>query len=476
MRSWILAAVVLAAVVVVGSLTSKRWTPWLKESLSSNFARSLMDHEHDDHDHGTAAGMSNDLKLSKQARKNLSLELKPLKLQTYVRSIEIPGTVVDRPGRSDRGVTSPAVGIVTEVHAFPGDTVSPGDRLFSLRLSSEYLQNAQKDLFNASSETKLIQEQLARLTGLADSGGVARSKLIDLENDLRRQAAAIRGHRQDLLTRGLSPEQVDAIATGNFVSTIDVLAPPAIKSGDQEMSRSTEETVRLVSHRTGMISYEFQDLDVELGQQVQAGQLLATLADHSSLLIKGHAFRRDAPFLETAAQHQWPVDVRFSEDDAIGWPVSHQSFEIRHFSNSIDPVSRTFDVFLPLNNQSRFYERNGESFIVWRYRPGQRVRLRIPVEQISDVFVVPASAIVREGPEAYVFRRKGFLLSRVAVHVVHEDRFDAVITNDGSLSTGQVIAQGSAAALNRALKAQSASGIDPGVHVHADGTVHGSKD
>lgn len=476
MRSWHLPVGILAALLVIGGLTSERWTSLVKVRLSLNSEQTAIEDEHEDHDHDVVAKTSSDLKLSNQARKNLSLELKPVTLQTYVRSIEIPGTVVDRPGRSDRGVTSPAVGIVTEVHAFPGDTVSPGDRLFSLRLFSEYLQNSQKDLFNASRETKLIQEQLARLTGLADSGGVARSKLIELENNLRRQDAAIRGHRQDLLTRGLLPVQVDAIAAGNFVSTIDILAPPAIKSGDQDISRLTAEPMRLVSHRTGMISYELQDLDVELGQQVQAGQLLATLADHSSLLIKGHAFRRETPFLETAAQHQWPVDVRFSEDDAISWPESDQSFEIRHFSNSIDPVSRTFDVFIPLDNQSRFYERNGESFIVWRYRPGQRVRLRIPVEQISDIFVVPAAAVVREGPEAYVFRRKAFLLSRIAVHVVHEDRFVVVIANDGSLSTGQMIAQGSAAALNRALKAQSASGVDPGVHVHADGTVHGAKE
>ena len=41
------------------------------------------------------------------------------------------GALVDRPGFSDRGVPSPTVGIVVEVHAFPGDTVRTGDRLFT---------------------------------------------------------------------------------------------------------------------------------------------------------------------------------------------------------------------------------------------------------------------------------------------------------------------------------------------------------
>ena len=66
------------------------------------------------------------LKLTPQARKNLNLASKPARPQTYWRKIQVPGAIVDRPGHSDRGVTSPAVGVVTEVHAFPGDIVRFG--------------------------------------------------------------------------------------------------------------------------------------------------------------------------------------------------------------------------------------------------------------------------------------------------------------------------------------------------------------
>ena len=59
------------------------------------------------------------LKMTEQARKNLGLISRPVKPQVYWRTIEVPGEIVDRPGYSDRGVTSPAVGVVTEVHAFP---------------------------------------------------------------------------------------------------------------------------------------------------------------------------------------------------------------------------------------------------------------------------------------------------------------------------------------------------------------------
>ena len=103
------------------------------------------------------------LKLTPQARKNLGLVAKAALPGTYWRKIQVPGSVVDRPGHSDRGVTSPAVGIVTQVHAFPGDTVRPGDRLFTLRLFSEYLQKTQKEFFGSTRETQLIEERMNRI-------------------------------------------------------------------------------------------------------------------------------------------------------------------------------------------------------------------------------------------------------------------------------------------------------------------------
>ncbi len=86
----------------------------------------------------------------------------------------------------------------------------------------------------------------------------------------------------------------------------------------------------------------------------------------------------------------------------------------------------------------------------------------------------PLREVVREGPEAYVFRQNGDLFNRIPVHVLHEDRLNVVLASDGSLAPGFYLAQGSAASLNRVLKAQAASGVRADVHVHADGTVHGS--
>jgi cobalt-zinc-cadmium efflux system membrane fusion protein len=411
------------------------------------------------------------LKMTEQARKNLGLISKLAKPQAYWRTIEVPGEIVDRPGYSDRGVTSPAVGVVTEVHAFPGDTVKPGDRLFTLRLFSEYLQNTQSELFKATREIQLITEQYARLEGLVKSGGVPESRLIELDNQLRRQKALIQSYQQDLLTRGLNPEQIRSVADGTFVSTIDVVAPAVI-----DHKNDTSEIQPVVFHVTGSnvdgLAYEVQELNVELGQQVQAGQLLSTLANHHALFIEGHAFKREASFLAKAAENNWPIRCSFSEDNQADWPAFDQTLEIRHLANAINSETRTFNFFIPLQNQSRAYNKDNQTFIVWRFRPGQRVRLQVPVEELKNVLVLPSAAIVREGPEAYVFQQNGDLFNRLPVHVLHEDRLQTVLANDGSVKAGLYLAQSAAASLNRVLKAQAASGIRADVHVHADGTVH----
>lgn len=416
------------------------------------------------------------LEISPQARKNLSLASKPAKPQEYWRTVLIPGEIADRPGLSDRGVTSPAVGIVTAIHAFPGDTIRPGEAVFSLRLFSEYLQSTQTQLFKATQETAIVNAEIGRLSGLTQSGAVSRSRIIDLESELKRQNALIQSSRQDLLTRGLMPQQVEEVAQGNFVTTVEVTAPP-LKSPPLDVTRDglpPAQPVSLISgdEASSGFAYEVQDLSVELGQQVQAGQLLAQLSNHQSLYVVGHAFKREAPFLEQAAQARWPISIEFAEDAEVNWPQLEQSFEIRHLSNAIDVDSRTFDFFIPLTNQSRTYEKLGETFLVWRFRPGQRTRLHVPVERYENVFVLPAAAVVREGPEAYVFRQNGDLFKQLPVHILHEDRRSVVIANDGSIAAGSYLAQNAAASLNRVLKAQTASGEQPGLHVHPDGTTH----
>lgn len=493
-RNWLVAVVLLAAVAAplwyfrdsLPALLSKKSAGDAAQSPASKSearARKSVTRRRS----SAAADNLEVLKLSPEAQRNLQLVSLPAKLQNYWRTVQIPGEIRDRPGISDRGVTSPAVGVVSAIHRFPGDSVQPGQSLFTLQLFSEYLQNTQSELFRATRETELVQEQIDRLASIAKDGAIAEVRVIDLKNQLRRQQALIAACRQDLLTRGLTPDQISQATEGVFVSSIEVTAPlpmtvnttiaspplpsPAVAGVKAEVvAESGSEAASAPAE-----SWELQELAVELGQQVQAGQLLAKLSNHESLFIVGRAFKQEAPFLERAAQERRPIDVEFAEDDTSHWRdgTPEQSFVIRHLANSIDPQSRTFDFFIPLQNQSHRYRQDGEEFVAWRFRPGQRTRLHVPVEEYRDVFVLPAAAVVREGAEAYVFRQSGELFDRRSVQVLHEDRRFVVIAADGGVSPGMLLARNSAAALNRVLRAQTAAGEEPGFHVHADGSIHG---
>ncbi len=477
----IIGLIVVVTIAATAYALRDRWLPAVQKHY---FARADEHAGESDADTESTDEQAQVLELSTQARNNMGLVTRPLEVRTYWRTIQIPAEIVDRPGISDRGVTSPAVGVVTEVHAFPGDTVSPGESLFTLQIFSEYLQSTQSELFQATREVALVQSAIERLGDAAQTGAISGSRIIELENQLARENTLIQAYRQDLLTRGLLPEQIDAVAEGTFVSTIEVVAPPGASVAEisgvvapADIILANYQGEGPVSQPDAPFTFELQELSVELGQQVQAGQLLCKLSNHTSLYIVGHAFKQEAPYLELAAQERRTIEVEFAEDDSQHWPAHAQSYQIRHLSNSIDPESRTFDFFIPLENQSRGYQSGDETFVVWRFRPGQRARLHVPVEEFTQVIVLPAEAVVREGPETFVFRRLEVLEDRTVfqrrpVHVVHQDRRFAVIANDGSLDRGMSIAQGGAATLNRVLRAQAASGEQPGLHVHPDGTVH----
>lgn len=441
--------IVPLTVAVVGFLGLQTWQPWMTAQQSASPTEA-------DPFEGEKPEASERIRLSAQARANLKLIVKPIALTNYWRIVQMPGTVVDRPGLSDCGVPCPVAGVITRILAQPGDTVQPGAPLFTVRLNSELVQNSQAELYKAAREIEITQEQLARLRALA-SGAISQARITELENQERRLRASVLASRQELLTRGLTVEQINAVAEGRFVSEITIPAPDRSARAVQLVGlRYFEATTTEVKPSPPV--FEVKELRIQLGEQVQAGQTLCVLADHHSLLIEGYAFNREAPVVERAAREGWPVRVLFAEGPEGAWQAAEDNLFIRHLANTVDPVSRTFTFYLPLVNQSRSFTRHGQEFLTWRFRPGQRVRLFVPVEELKDIFVLPVEAVVREGPEAYVFRQNGDLFERKPVHIVHEDRSSVILANDGSIGGGQFIVQNAGAALNRALKAQAASG------------------
>jgi multidrug efflux pump subunit AcrA (membrane-fusion protein) len=227
-------------------------------------------------------------------------------------------------------------------------------------------------------------------------------------------------------------------------------------------------------------AYEVEDLKVTPGQGVTAGQTLATLSNHQALLIEGRAFETEAPLVAAAARNGKSVGVEFVEAAPGDWDEVGQAFVIRSVGNTIDPAARTFPFFVPLANQARTYERDGKTYLSWRFRPGQKARLRVPVGAIPNVIVLPAGAVVREGADAFVFRQNGEVFDRKPVVVVAEDRLTVAVAPGNGIGPGVYVLRNNAAAVNRALKAVQARGFGGAGgrkgHWHADGSFHEEKD
>jgi membrane fusion protein, heavy metal efflux system len=118
---------------------------------------------------------------------------------------------------------------------------------------------------------------------------------------------------------------------------------------------------------------------------------------------------------------------------------------------------------VPLNNEVvRDAEAdNGVVYRSWRFKPGQKVRVLLPVQKLTKQIVLPTEAVVTEGPDTFVFRVNGKLLERLPVAVEHRDPRSVVIRNDGSVDLGDEIAMNQAYQINLALKKQQGSGVDP---------------
>jgi len=123
----ILAIGIVAILIATGYFMRDSWLPLLQQSKTTGSVNPPAT--------TTKAGdkksaASEQIILSDQAIANLGLKVKSIQTETYWKTLQVPGMVVDRPGRSDRGIISPVDGVVDKMNYFPGDTVRPGDVLY----------------------------------------------------------------------------------------------------------------------------------------------------------------------------------------------------------------------------------------------------------------------------------------------------------------------------------------------------------
>lgn len=500
LRSRWLWGIGITALILVGIATRSKWLEpgqgWVRATISGNRKVSSLDshdhgssaegedpHAHEGHDHGHDDGIS--LALSAQAQGNIGLTpeyLQPVKLETFRRSITVPGIIVGRPGRTRLEISTPMAGVITHVHAVQGEAVDPGTLLFELRITAEELVSTQTNLLRTVGELDVENREIARLSKATESGAISQKTLLERQYAKEKLEVLMNAQREALRLHGLSERQIDDITKNHkLLRDLQIVAPGRDHHGAEELILSSVEVTHL-SLPTGLrpqradehagdaaslsadeskVPLILQEVLVHKGETVAAGATLGALADYSELYIEGRAFEQDQEALTQSAQKNWKITAVF--EGAANSVRRIENLELVYSASEIDAEARSLSFFVRLPNEvaREVPSPNGQRFLDWKYRPGQRLQLLVPVEEWENQIVLPVEAIAREGAESFVFQQNGDHFDRVSVRVSYRDSAHVVVASDGSVFPGDVIALRGAHQMQMALRNKSGGGVDP---------------
>jgi len=255
-----------------------------------------------------------------------------------------------------------------------------------------------------------------------------------------------------------------------------------LPSSDLRVPTSEFSPVSPKRHSARRHQFIVNRLPVHVGQAVHVGETLCVLADYQTLYLEGRAFEQDAEQLARAANE----GKRVTAIPESGEGKTIRNLTIEYVGNEIDPQSRALYFYVTLPNERnkksprtfagwfrtawdslvRDLRRDRREYVTWKYKPGQRMQLRVPVETWNNVLVVPVEAVATDGPEAYVFVKNGRKFERRPVTVMYRDRFRFVLANDGSVFPNETVALNGAHQLLIALKNKAGEGAGGHGHHH----------
>ncbi len=476
-----------SAMLLAAGFGLARMTPWLpipsiptasnsSEPEAGEDAHNHQEGEGHDHAHGDEE-LPNDIALSDQARENLQLRTGPVETGDFWRTITIPAEVMENQGHSESRITAAVNGLIMKVHVLPGQLVSPGDDLFDIQTTGDLLANSQSSLLKIIQELDLVETELQRLKPLSEQGAVPGVRYLEKQYEKQRLDIQRQVQIQELLVRGISLAQIDEIIkTKVLLRQFTVVVPGGADKGPASATTNAKANPRLVlpvsyrqseenkaeeGNKTEGVQYSVEKINVFPGKFVQTGEELCDLALHTNLRLAGMSFQSESEIISRVFEERRPIRAVF-DIEGTG-TLNRIDLQIEFVENTVDTTTGLFRFFIPLKNEVlRDVEgENGVKFRVWRFKPGQRARLLVPAEEWKDQIVVPQEAVVREGPDAFMFRANGKLFERVPVTVRYEDPRRVVVADDGSLFPGDEVALNGAYQLNLALKKQQGSGVDP---------------
>jgi len=247
-------------------------------------------------------------------------------------------------------VYPPIGGRIVEMEVRPWDHVAKGAPL--ALIESADLSRAVADYHKALADNAVKQAQLDRAKDLYQHSAIAEKDYQQAQADALSSQADLTAAREQIRVFGVDPDRA--------TSELSVVAP-----------------------RSGVI------LDVgaspgEYSKSLDAPEPLCTVADIGTVWAIDDIYESDL----TAAKPGQDATVTLS-----AYPGQHWSGRVSVVSDAVDPATRTLHVRVTLANP-------GE-----RIKPQMFGAIRL-TRSVAQAILAPASAVIREGNDAYVFVAK----------------------------------------------------------------------
>jgi cobalt-zinc-cadmium efflux system membrane fusion protein len=264
--------------------------------------------------------------------------------------LDLPAHIETDPTRVVH-VFAPAGGRIMEMKVRPWDRVKAGETIAVLESSD--LSRAVAAYHKALVDSQVKQKALARSADLLSHQAIAEKDYQQAQGDAEMAQEEVGSAREQVSVFGMDPDHA--------TTELHVTAP---RSG--------------VILDTGAAPGEFS-------KSLDATGPLCTIADISTIWAVGDIYEKDLSAARQGRQAQVTLNA---------YPDEHWSGRIGVISDAVDPSTRTLRVRVVLPNPGM------------RVKPSMFGSIRM-LRSESEGILVPASAVIREGNDAYVFVGRG---------------------------------------------------------------------
>lgn len=363
--------------------------------------------------HGTAAAPTFDINapraVTPEAAALIGLKTAEIDFGEVVSVLRIAGIVRAQPDRVQ--ALAPRIGgSIERIRARVGDRVKKGDAIVEI---------ASPDYLKLLAEFVQVEGLLSQLRVEVDS---SRERAAQAEAELKRV-----DENQDSVAANVLSEKRKAAITARAEiqqKTIEIQRAEA----DLVAKKKLVDVLRQGDGGTGVadgmltlsaaLDGVVTSRDAVVGQGIDAGRTVLEIADYSVVQVEGELPESLVSRLDPS--HAYSVRIRQNAD---GDPIATGT--VRFISPIVDEVKRTARVVIDADNPDG------------RLRDGMYVDAAIVLREEKSAVVVPTSAVLHDGPVAFVFiKDKDTFVKKDIHHGVEDDRVFEVLEG---LAPGDVV-------------------------------------